>query len=281
MKISIIIPTYNEEDVVGLCLKSLEKQSYKDFEVIIVDDGSTDSTFQVISECQIPNAKCQIRTIKTKHLGAGGARNEGAKHAKGDVLVFVDADMTFDKHFLKMLIKPIVAGKSKGTFSKDEYVSNWEKPLARAYSINEGWERKKRHPKKYPSTQKVFRAILKTEFNRVGGFTPGGYNDDWSLSEKLGYEASLAEKAIFFHKNPDNIEEIFKHAQWVGKRRYKFGVLGYIVGLVRSSLPISLVIGLVKSFFNSEPMFLVFKVVYDFGVFIGIIKYIFTKNGFK
>lgn len=277
--ISVIIPTYNEEDVILKCLYSLEIQTGVNFEVIVVDDGSTDKTIQLINKYS--SSKYNLRLIEGKHEGAGPARNLGAKNAKGNILVFVDSDMTFDKHFLKMLVKPIIAGKTKGTFSKDEIVSNWDKPLARAYNINEGWENRKRHPRKYPNTQKVFRAILRNEFERVGGFTAGGYNDDWSLSEKLGYQATLAEKAIFFHKNPDNLTEIFKHAQWVGKRQYKFGILGYLVGLVRSSLPISLVVGLVKAFVYGQPMFLIFKVVFDFGVFIGILKYIFTKQGSK
>ena len=288
MNISVIIPTYNEEDVIAKCLESLSKQTYKlslplhgnSFEVIVVDDGSTDSTLQKIQEVS-KSLNYHLKTINGKHEGPGSARNLGAKNAKGDVLVFVDADMTFDKHFLKRLVKPIIAGKTNGTFSKDEYVSNWDKPLSRAYTLNEGWENKKRHPRKYPDTQKVFRSILRKEFERVGGFTAGGYNDDWSLSEKLGYEAVVADKAIFFHKNPDNIKEIFKHAQWVGKREYKFGIVGYLVGLVRSSLPISLVVGLVKAFIYGQPMFLIFKVVFDFGVFVGILKYMFTKRGSK
>jgi glycosyltransferase involved in cell wall biosynthesis len=279
MKISVIIPTYNEEGVILDCLKSLAKQTLKNFEVIVVDDGSTDATYKVASKFQIPNSKFQI--INSNHEGPGGARNKGAKSVKGDILVFVDSDMTFDRNFLKMLVKPIVSGKSKGTFSKDEIVSNWDKPFARCYSLNEGWENKKRHPKNYPDKQKVFRAILRTEFERVGGFTPGGYNDDWSLSEKLGYEAIVAPNAIFFHKNPDNIKEIFNHAIWVGKRKYKFGILGAVIALIRSSLLISLVIGLFKSFIYSLPQFLIFKVVYDLGIFVGIIKFLFTKSGSK
>lgn len=278
--ISVIIPTYNEEDVILKCLESLGKQKGVEFEVIVVDDGSTDATPLKLRSAS-NTLKYKLIIINGKHGGPGVARNLGAKQAKGNILVFVDADMTFDKHFLKMLVKPIISGKSKGTFSKDEMVSNWEKPFARSYNLNEGWENKKRHPRKYPDTQKVFRAILKSEFESVGGFTAGGYNDDWSLSEKLGYEATLAEKAIFNHKNPDNLKEIFNHAQWVGKRKYKLGVLGYLVGLIRSSLPVSLVVGLTKAFIYREPSFLVFKIVYDAGVFIGIVKYMFTKQGAK
>lgn len=270
--ISVIIPTYNEEGVILNCLKSLEKQSVKDFEVIVVDDGSTDRTVEKIIGAEV---------LHQNHLGAGSARNLGANIAKGEILVYVDADMTFDKNFLKMLVKPILAGKTKGTFSKDEIVSNWDKVWARCYNKNEGWVDKRRHPKNYPDTQKVFRAILKSEFDRVGGFTAGGYNDDWSLSEKLGYDAIVAEKAIFFHKNPDNLKEIYNHAKWVGKRKYKFGLIGYLVALVRSSLPVSIILGILLSTYYLLPVFLIFKLVYDFGVFVGIINFMFTKKGSK
>lgn len=284
--ISVIIPTYNEEDVILDCLNSLSKQTCKDlpaqagFEVIVVDDGSTDTTLLKLRSAS-KTLNYQLEVINGKHEGAGAARNLGARQAKGEILVFVDADMTFDRNFLKMLIKPILQGRTKGTFSKDEYVSNWNNIWSKCYNKNEGWVDKRRHPKNYPNTQKVFRAILKSEFDKVGGFIAGGYNDDWSLSEKLGYEATLAEKAIFFHKNPETLKEIFNHAQWVGKRRYKFGLLGYLVGLVRSSLPVSIVIGILLSTYYFLPAFLIFKVVYDFGVFMGIISYMFTKKGAK
>ena len=280
MKLSVIIPTYNEEGVILDCLHSLEMQSFTDFEVVVVDDGSNDSTLSKLHTVEF-TLNCKLTILKGKHEGAGSARNLGAKSAVGDILVFVDSDMTFDKNFLKMLVKPIIAGKTKGTFSKDEYVANWDNVWSKCWNLNEGWEDRKRHPKNYPDTQKVFRAILKSEFDKVGGFTAGGYNDDWSLSQKLGILADVAPKAIFFHKNPENLGEIFNHARWVGKRKYRFGLLGYIVALIRSSLPVSLIIGLTKSFIYSQPMFLIFKVVYDFGLFVGIAKYMLTNQGLK
>jgi len=285
MKITIIIPTYNEEDVISECLHSLEIQSFTDFEVIVIDDGSTDKTLRVLSELRIKNRMhrnaCELRILKQEHRGAGAGRNLGAMHAIGEILVFVDSDMTFDQDFIRNLTSPIINGKSRGTFSKDEYVANWNNVWSRCWNINEGWENKKRHPKNYTDTQKVFRAILKSEFDRVGGFTAGGYNDDWSLSEKLGYEAEVAEKAIFFHKNPESLKEIFNHAKWVGKRSYKFGWLGYFVGLIRSSLPVSLVSGILHATFYLLPAFIIFKVIYDFGIFVGILSYMYTKKGSK
>ena len=276
MDISIVIPTYNEFKVLLDCLKSLETQDYSDFEVILVDDGSIDNTQELA--LNFKSKKYKLIFLKQNHKGPGAARNLGASKAKGDILVFVDADMTFDKDFLKNLVKPIEQKKAKGTFSKEEYVSNWENVWARCWNINEGWEAKKRHPKNYPSKQKVFRAILKSEFEKVKGFTPGGYNDDWSLSEKLDYEAEIAKNAKFYHKNPSSLKEIFLHAKWVGKRQYKFGLLGKIFALVRSSLPISVIIGFYKYIVHGESVFVIFKVIYDFGVFCGILISIFSKN---
>lgn len=279
MKLSIIIPTYNEEKVLSDCIESLGFQTMTDFEIIIVDDGSTDKTLEMLENLKktLPNFKF----LKQNHKGAGAARNLGAKKARGEILVFVDADMTFDEKFLQNLTKPIIDGKERGTFSKEEYVSNWDNVWARCWNINEGWESKKRHPKNYPSTQPVFRAILKSEFEKVGGFTPGGYDDDWSLYRKLGYKAVNAPSAIFYHKNPGTMSEVFRHAQWVGKRKYKMGAFGYVFALTRSLFPVSIVVGLYKAFTAHCLFFIVFKVTYDLGIFVGILKYISSREGAK
>jgi glycosyltransferase involved in cell wall biosynthesis len=279
MKISVIIPTYNEKSVLGSCIESLGDQTLTDFEIIVVDDGSTDGTVEILRNLQliIPN----FRFFVQKHKGAGAARNLGAKHAKGRILVFVDADMTFDRDFIRNLTLPIVNGISKGTFSKEEYVSNWENIWARCWNINEGWEEKRRHPKNYPDIQPVFRAILKSEFDKVGGFTPGGYDDDWSLGRKLGYGAVAAPGAIFYHKNPSSLTEVYNHAKWVGKRRYKLGLVGLLVALIRSSFPVSLIVGLSKSFAILNFKFLIFKLVYDFGIFVGVLEFLVTKKSSK
>ena len=284
--ISVIIPTYNEEKVLSDCIESLGFQTLTDFEIIVVDDGSTDNTWQLLSE--IRNSKFEIRKLRTKHVGAGAARNLGAGHANGEILVFVDADMTFDKEFLGKLIEPIVTNSTsprlrgaRGTFSKEEIVSNWDNPWSRCWNINEGWEEKRRHPKNFPDHQPVFRAILKSEFDKVGGFTPGGYDDDWSLSRKLGYEAVMAPGAVFYHKNPSSPSEIFNHAKWVGKRKYKMGIVGYAVALFRVLLPFSILVGLYKGFKSLNFRFLIFKIVYDFGIFIGIIDYLLNGKGAK
>lgn len=271
MKISVIVPSYNEKSVLEECIESLGEQTYPDFEIIVVDDGSTDGTLGILEN--LAKTLPSFKYVHQPHRGAGSARNLGAKQAKGEILVFVDADMTFDKSFLESLVHPIVSKESRGTFSKEEIVENWDNVWAKCWSANEGWQAKHRHPKNYPDHQPVFRAILKSEFGRVGGFTPGGYDDDWSLSKKLRYEATNAPGAIFYHKNPSTLSEVFNHAKWVGKRHYKLGFLGELIGLLRASLPFSIVIGVFKSIIIGNVYFAVFKIVYDFGIFVGILEY--------
>ena len=279
MKVSVIIPTYNEAEDLTKCIESLGCQTESDFEIIVVDDGSTDDTLELLKN--LKNSLQKFYFLTQKHRGAGAARNYGSKMANGKVLVFVDADMTFDEKFIENLTAPIIKLGIKGTFSKDEYVSNWENVWARCWNINENWLEKRRHSKDYPDHQSVFRAILKSEFDKVGGFTPGGYDDDWSLSKKLGYEAIAATNAVFFHKNPSKLSEVFRHAKWVGKRKYKMGYIGYFVALVRSSVLFSLIFGLYKAIKFKQPNFLIFKIVYDFGIFLGILDYLISGKSSK
>ncbi|MBI3397550.1 glycosyltransferase [Candidatus Woesebacteria bacterium] len=270
--ISIIIPTYNEEKVIENCLKSLSGQSYKDFEIIIVDDGSVDSTSTIVK-----NLKSRIINLKLfeqVHKGAGSARNLGAKHSKGKILVFVDADMTFDMDFIKKLVEPIEKGTTTGTFSNEEYLENKENVWAGSWNFNKGLPISKMHPDKYPNSQKVFRAILKSEFDKVGGFDEkAGYADDWSLSEKLGVQAVVAPGAIFYHKNPESLAEVFNQSRWVSKRKYKLGLIGVFVSLVRVSFPVSLILGIAGYIQTARPDYIIFKIVSDFGQFLGILEY--------
>jgi glycosyltransferase involved in cell wall biosynthesis len=279
MKVSLIVPTYNEKKDIENCILSLKNQSYKNTELIVIDDGSNDGTLNILK--QFKRSDKNFHFARQNHKGAGAARNYGANLAKGEIFVFVDADMTFDRDFVLKLTDKIIKNEAKGTFSKEELVSNWDNVWARGWNLNEGWVDKKRHPIGYPDAQPVFRAILASEFKKVGGFTPGGYDDDWSLSKKLGYLAVNAPGAVFYHKNPSSLNEVFRHAKWVGKRNYKFGKIGAIYALFRSSLPVSLLAGMAKSLRYKYLFFLIFKIVYDLGIFLGILSFLLTGRKSK
>ncbi|MDP3724272.1 MAG: glycosyltransferase family 2 protein [bacterium] len=270
MTVSVIIPVYNEEETIEDALMSLNRQTRKPAEIIVVDDGSEDS-----SKLKVQSSKLQLKTqnfiiLEQQHKGPGAARNLGAKHAKGDILVFVDADMTFAPDFLEKLIKPIEAKETIGTFTKDERVSNWDNVWARCWNWNEGWPPKYRIPKDFPNEAMVFRAILRSAFESVGGFDEDcGYTDDWSLSRKLGKRSTAVLDATVYHTNPDTLSEVWAAARWIGRGEF---LRRSIKSLVRFSFPTSLAIGVMKAFRFREPWFFVFKIVYDAGIFISVVE---------
>ncbi len=93
-KFSIIVPVYNVEEYIDKCLKSIFNQTYKDFEVIVVDDGTEDNSMDIVN-------KYDVIVVKEKNSGLSTARNNGVKKAKGEYLLFVDSDDYLEKDLLK------------------------------------------------------------------------------------------------------------------------------------------------------------------------------------
>lgn len=98
VKFSIIIPVYNVENYIDRCLKSVSEQTYKDYEVIIINDGSTDKSIDIAK-------KYPYKIISQKNQGLSAARNRGVTEAKGEYLLFLDSDDYWEKDLLKELAK--------------------------------------------------------------------------------------------------------------------------------------------------------------------------------
>ena len=274
--VSVVIPVFNEEKVIKDCLESLMMQSYKPLEIIVVDDGSRDATLAIVKGFA-------IKILKQNHKGPGPARNLGASHAKGKILVFVDSDMTFDKNFVKDLIRPIIRGETIGTFSKNELNANKDNIWSICWNINRNLPIDRLIPPDYPDEAPVFRAILKEKFDQVGGFdATGEYTDDWSLSQKLKQKSTLAHGAIYYHSNPSTSKEVYKQARWIGKNEFISGsILRQIRSLIIYSFPVSLLVSLLKTIINLNFYFLIFKPIYDFGIWFSVIKSFFGENKAK
>ena len=99
---SIILPVYNVEKYIVKCLKSIENQTYSNFEVILVDDGSTDNSVEKIM--QFANQDARFNVVSQQNLGAGVARNNALKQAKGQYIVFVDPDDWIETQALEKLL---------------------------------------------------------------------------------------------------------------------------------------------------------------------------------
>lgn len=281
MKVSIIIPVFNEQEVIADCLTSLDKQTFGNLEVIVVDDGSNDSSKFKVQNVKLENIK--LKLLEQGHKGPGAARNLGVKNSSGEILIFVDADMEFEPDFIEKLTQPIIDGKAIGTFSRDEYLLNTDNPWARCWNLNFGRSPLKMHSDNYPSEQHVFRAILKSKFEKAGGFDENvGYTDDWSLANKLHTLATLAPGAKYYHRNPGDLSEVWRQARWYGKNEFLTGTfIRKLFNLLRFCPLFSLFKGFYGASKYKEPFFVHFKMVFDTAVFTSVLFSFFGEKKFK
>lgn len=100
--VSIICPVYNAKEYLNCCLESLTGQTYRNIEIILVDDGSRDASPDICDEWALRDKR--IRVFHKKQGGVSSARNIGVKEAKGKYLVFVDADDVLELNALEILL---------------------------------------------------------------------------------------------------------------------------------------------------------------------------------
>ncbi len=134
--ISVIIPCFNAAETIICALDSLKKQTYKDFEVIIVNDGSSDCSEIVITEYINANPELAIRYYCQANQGVSSARNKGMLESKGEYIAFLDADDTYTVHFLQFLYEALDNGNHDIAFCRYEYVKKHSEDL----SIGEHYE---------------------------------------------------------------------------------------------------------------------------------------------
>lgn len=178
VKISVVIPAYNEEKYLSKCLESLKNQTYKTFEIIIVDNGSSDATADIAK-------KYNIIIIHESKKGVGAARKKGFAQAQGDIIVSTDADCSFPPDWLEKIVhafeKPGTIAVYGTTMIENE--SPWKQKLSlylmtAFYQIND-WLNKKQF-------QGSNSAIRKTTYEKTPGFDETlGALEDADLCKKL------------------------------------------------------------------------------------------------
>jgi GT2 family glycosyltransferase len=99
-KASVVVPAYNSAASIGACLESLKTLQYPDYETIVIDDGSTDSTAQIAESAG-------ARVVRIEHRGLGAARNAGIEAASGEIVAFIDSDARADADWLYHLVEAI------------------------------------------------------------------------------------------------------------------------------------------------------------------------------
>ncbi len=123
--ISIIVPVYNTEKYLAACLKSIKEQSYRNFEVIIVDNNSSDNSLRLIKK-EIKGHK-QFSLLSEKKAGQGNARNAGLRKARGELICFVDSDDLIAKDYLKWLYQSMKENDSSlATGVTEVFSGDWD-----------------------------------------------------------------------------------------------------------------------------------------------------------
>ena len=108
-KISVIVPLYNNESFIEECIESILKQTYSNFEIIIVDDGSTDNSLEKAYEIAKKSNKIQVYHMENS--GVSSARNYGISKASGEYISFVDSDDKLKENFLCSLYNEMIKNK--------------------------------------------------------------------------------------------------------------------------------------------------------------------------
>ncbi len=213
MKISIIVPVYNGEKTIERCLDSVLNQTKKPDEIIVVDDGSGDKTKYIVKKFR------NVILLEQEHKGPASARNLGAKKAKGEILLFTDADCIPDKNWVSEMTKPFEKKEIAGV--QGRYETKQKDLIARfiQLEIEDRYDR-----------MRTFEAIdfigsysagyRKRVFLKFKGFDesfPIASGEDPELSFKLskaGHKMIFNNKAIVYHDHVYTLLEYLKQKFW-------------------------------------------------------------------
>ena len=130
--VSINIPVHNGERTLRECLRAVLNQTYKNYEIIIVDNNSTDKTKNILEEFQKKNKK--IKYIFERKIGRGAARNAGIKNSSGEIIAMTDSDCIVPQNWIKEITEPIRSGKEMTVMGSEESIIDnyWTKNIQKA-----------------------------------------------------------------------------------------------------------------------------------------------------
>ena len=218
MRFSIVIPAYNAERVLKRCLEAATGIDYPDFEIILVDDGSTDDTAALVR--QYP----AVRYIRQDNQGPAAARNKGAAAASGELLFFTDADCVPPPDILSRYAPYFMNGDLVG-LGGGYRTQNTESPVARYV----GREIQFRHQQARPGRTKAFgtyNCVFKKDiFLSAGGFDAGfkyASGEDFDFCYRLvaaGYWLGFDADIFVYHDHPDRIMKYLRQQYKRGTTR--------------------------------------------------------------
>jgi poly-beta-1,6 N-acetyl-D-glucosamine synthase len=221
-RISLIVPAYNEAITIRSCVESLQALNYPNYEVVVVDDGSTDNTLEEVSHNK------GIKIIHQENQGKPRALNNGIKASTSEIIVTVDADTTLDKNALGKIAERFASDDRLGAVAGNVKV-NPERKIMNAvqsaeYATGINLIRKGQSVLGCVMIVPGPIAALKREaVERVGYFSDDTFAEDFDITVKIlkaGYRVEYEEKSLAYTDAPKNTEDLIKQ-----RRRWHRGMI--------------------------------------------------------
>lgn len=221
---SIIIPVYNRPDELEELLATLVHQRYKDFEVVVVEDGSTEDSGSVIDKFK---SELDIVYHVQENTGQGFARNAGFEIAKGDYFIIFDSDCLIPAHYLELLDQTLEKRKLDAFGGPDAAHSSFttiQKAISYAmtsFFTTGGIRGKKQHLGPY-HPRSFNMGIRRKVFEDIGGFRITRLGEDIDFSIRIidaGYKTGLIEGAYVYHKRRTDFGRFFNQLYFFGQAR--------------------------------------------------------------
>ncbi|WP_020015360.1 glycosyltransferase [Promicromonospora sukumoe] len=247
--VSVIVPAYNEGVVLDACIRSIARSDYPDFEIVCVDDGSTDDTFAQLQAlaAELP----RVRALTQPNAGKGAALNRGLQHARGEVLVLVDADGVFRPDTLSEMVRAF-ADPRIGAVCGDDRTVNLDRVqtryLALVSHVGTGLVRRALDVLRcLPIVSGNTGAFRRDVLERTGPLREDTVGEDLELTWRVyraGYRVAFAPRALVHAESPSTLRGLWKqrvrwargllqsvrqHRDMVGNPRY--GVFGPYLAL--------------------------------------------------
>ncbi|MDD4384055.1 MAG: glycosyltransferase [Bacteroidales bacterium] len=273
-KYSVIVPVFNRPDEVDDLLKSLAAQKEQNFEVIIVEDGSTIPCNEIVNRY---NSLLNITYYSKPNSGPGTTRNYGAQRANGDFFIFFDSDCIIPPEYF-CEVESELKGNPVDAFGGPDRAHTSFTPIQKAigYSMTSFFTTggirggKERLDKFYPRSFNM--GISKEVFEKTGGFSKMRFGEDIDFSLRIleaGFTTRLFSKAFVFHKRRTNFRQFYKQVFNSGIARINLYLLHpkslKIVHLLPSVFAVGMTMVVIAALFL--PLLILIPLLYCFLVF--------------
>lgn len=224
MRFSIIIPVYNRPAEVQLLLESLCRQTFNDFEVILVEDGSSHTAEEVAAAF---TEKLQLQYHYQANQGQGFARNKGMELAKGQYFVFFDSDCLIPPRYLEVLEQAIQSRQLQahgGPDDADATFSDWQQAMNFSMTsllTTGGIRGKMKNPAKYQA-RGYNMGFAREVYEKLGGFAHPNMAEDIEISlriKKAGFRLELVSEAFVYHHRKNDLASFLRQSYQFGRNR--------------------------------------------------------------